>query len=94
MIGNDIIRTFCPICLLAGLVLASCEPELPGKVRFEDGTKDGTKSLTLEIGQDCWPATRSSLGDDVENLFSGAVLAVYDAGRGDPYRTGGPGREG
>lgn len=82
MIGNDIIRTFCPICLLAGLVLASCEPELPGKVRFEDGTKDGTKSLTLEIGQDCWPATRSSLGDDVENLFSGAVLAVYDAGTG------------
>ena len=83
MIYNDVVNVLKPACmLLAGLAMVSCEPELPGRVRYDDDSQDGTKAMVLEIGRDEWPLTRTSLGEGIENVFSGAVMAVYDAGTG------------
>ncbi len=69
--------------VLGLLLAASCEPELPGAVRFiDDDAGTQTRSLSLNIESEDWPGTKTSLGADVENIFSGAVLAAYDAATG------------
>ncbi len=69
--------------MLGLLLAASCEPELPGAVRFiDDDAETQTKSLSLIISREDWPGTKTSLGSDVESIFSGAVLAAYDASTG------------
>ncbi len=69
--------------LLGLLLAASCEPELEGVVRFaDDDTAPQTKSLSLSVGSEDWPGTKTSLGADVERIFSGAVIAAYDASTG------------
>ena len=68
--------------LIGMLLAASCEPELVGVVRFDDDDNPQTRSLTLSIGSEDWPETRTSLGTEVETIFSGAVLAAYDASSG------------
>lgn len=79
MIGRYIIKTVGPLLCLAA---AACEPELVGMVSYEEEREELTKSLELQLGREEWPSTRSSLGDGVEEIFSGAVLAVYDAETG------------
>ena len=69
--------------LLGLLLAASCEPELPGLVKFAGEEDDGgTKAIVLSIEGEAWPGTRTSLGSEVESIFSGAVLAAYDASTG------------
>ena len=74
-----------PAALLGLSLLASCEPELPGLVKFSgesDGGGTQTKAIELRIEGEDWPGTRTSLGSGVESIFSGAVLAAYDASTG------------
>ncbi len=79
-----------PYRILAALLwllplAAACEPELPGLVKFSGESDDGgtqTKSIELRIEGEDWPGTRTSLGSGVESIFSGAVLAAYDASTG------------
>ncbi len=79
MIYDNLTKVLRAVCIFAGFSLLACEPELPGLVRFEEQGQEETKVLALGIGRDEWPSTRSSLGDGVEGIFSGAVLAIYDA---------------
>ena len=67
-----------------GILVAasSCEPELEGVVSFASGNETETKSLVLSLESESWPSTKTSLGEDVESIFSGAVLAAYDASTG------------
>ncbi len=68
------------VCLL--VAASSCEPELEGVVRFAAEKETETKSLVLAVESEAWPSTRTSLGADVESIFSGAVLAAYNASTG------------
>lgn len=79
MIDKCIVRA---LGLLACVVAAACEPELVGRVSYGEEPDERTKSLELQLGREEWPSTRSSLGEGVEGIFTGAVLAVYDAATG------------
>ncbi len=82
MIDKYIVSALGVVGTILSVVASSCQPELPGRVQYAEDEQEETKALVLELGMEEWPSTRSSLGGNVEEIFSGAVLAVYDAGTG------------
>ncbi len=62
--------------LLSCFVLLSCEPEPIDSVINE------SKSISLMLENPEDYETRSSYGDDIETVFSGAVLAIYNSENG------------
>lgn len=61
--------------------ISSCEPELVGVVKFGESSLP-TENVVFNIGYCEDYATKTSLGSDVENIFTGAVLAAYHSDTG------------
>lgn len=62
---------------------AACRPDDIGTVYVEnDDSGDAVKSVELFIDTSYGTGTKTMLGSGIEELFTGAVLAVYDADTG------------